>query len=134
MSRNPLNRDRDLSFCQPDSTLCVLTSVSHGQSLHNQSWVSCLTLSDVTRVCRAEVEVVGDGAATRGEGTKQRWAPVQPRALRMISSCERKVRGVLGLACGRRAVPLPCLSVSYITPISTSPLPQSASDGVCDVS
>lgn len=113
------------------------TSISHGQSFYNQSWVGQLTLSWGPRVRRAEVEVVGEGAVVWGEGPTQRGAPARPLALRLHrlgSLCKCKVRGVPGLACGRRAIPLPCLNLSQITPISTSPLAQSAGDGVCDVS
>lgn len=74
-----------------------------------------------------------------GEGPRQRRAPAWPLRLglrRLGSSGERKVRGVFGLARGRRTIPLPCLNLSQITPVRTSPLSQSASagDGVCDIS
>lgn len=113
------------------------TSISHGQSFHNQSWVRQLTFGRIPHVCGAEVEVVGEGAVVRGESTTQRRALVRRLALWLHwlgSSCECKVRGHFGLACGRWAIPLPCLNPFQITPISTSPLSQSASDSVSDVS
>lgn len=115
----------------------VPTSISHGQSLHNQSWVRQLTFRWVPRICGAEVQAAGKGVVVWGEGMTERRAPAWGlifRQHRLGPSCECKVRGLFGLACGRRTVPLPCLNLSPITPISTSPLSQGASDSVSDVS
>lgn len=73
----------------------------------------------------------------RGEGATQGGAPARRLALglRGLGSLrERKVRGLFGVARGRGAVPLPCFSLSQITPVGAPPLSQGAGDSVGDVS
>lgn len=72
-----------------------------------------------------------------GESATQGGVPARclGLGLRGLGSLrERKVRGLLGLARGRGAVPLPCFSLSQITPVRAPPLSQGAGDCVGDVS
>lgn len=114
---------------------CPLTSVSQGQSLHNQSWIRQLTLGGVSLLRRAEVQA--EGAVMWSEGATQRRAPAGRLALplhRLLPSWERETGGVFGLSGGCGAVPLPHLGLLPIAPVGTSPFSQRAHDGVGDIS
>lgn len=108
-----------------------LTSVSQGQSLHNQSWVRQLALGGVPLLRRAEVQA--EGAVLRSEGATQRRAPAGRLAL-ALPPWEGETGGVFGLGGGCGAVPLPHLGLLHVAPVGTSPLSQRAHDGVGDIS
>lgn len=114
---------------------CPLTSVSQGQSLHNQSWIRQLTLGGLSLLRRAEVEA--EGAVLWSEGATQRRAPVgrlPPPLHRLLPSWGREAGGVFGLSGGCGAVPLPHLGRPHVAPVGSSPFSQRAHDGVGGIS
>lgn len=119
-------------------SLPLPTSVSHGEPLDHQGWVWHLTHSSVSRLSRAEAEVVGDGAVAWGKSATHSGS-----LARRLVSCELRwpgflregeVRGLFWLSRGRGAESLPHLGVSGVTAaaVGTLPLAQGAGDGVGD--
>lgn len=105
---------------------CPLTSVSQGQSLHNQSRIRQLTLGGVPLLRRAEVQA--EGAVMWSEGATRGGAPVG-----LLPPREGETGGAFGLSGGCGAVALPRPGLLPVAPVGTSPLSQRAHDGVGDV-